>query len=91
MNLKRSRLEIYLDVLQTINEGIEKPTRIMYGTNLSWNTLKEALNSLYDQGMIEVETVRRAKRYSISPKGLRALEYFWKVQEEFSLSKEATH
>lgn len=91
MSLKRSRLEIYLDVLKVINEGVEKPTRIMYSTNLSWNTLKEALRSLHDQGMVNVENVRSAKRYSILPKGVRALKYFWKVQEEFSFSQESSH
>ncbi|MES0324359.1 MAG: winged helix-turn-helix domain-containing protein [Candidatus Bathyarchaeia archaeon] len=31
MKNRRSKLEIYLDVLKVIKEGTTKPTRIMYG------------------------------------------------------------
>jgi len=85
MSYKRSRLEVYLDVLHAINDGLDKPTRIMYGTNLSWKTLQEILVSMVDQELISVNSKKRSKRYSILPKGIRALQYFLKVQEQFTI------
>ena len=82
MTEKRSRLEIYLDVLKVIHNGHAKPTRIMYSSNLSWKPLKEILDSLLDQNLIEVQVEKKSKRYYITPKGLRVLGYFKKLQEE---------
>ena len=81
---KRSRLEIYLDVLKVIANGTSKATRIMYNSNLSWKPLKETLEFLTKQGLIEVKKHRRSKRYYITSKGLRVLEYFKKLQELLS-------
>jgi len=53
MTQKRSRLEIYLDVLRAIKKGVNKPTRIMYKTNLSWKPLQEILESMTSQEIIK--------------------------------------
>ena len=83
MTEKRSRLEIYLDVLEVISKGCHKPTRIMYSSNLSWKPLKEIFQSLLEQGLIEIkEDGKTRKRYYITPKGLRVLGYFKKLTEE---------
>ncbi|MCD6530463.1 transcriptional regulator [Candidatus Bathyarchaeota archaeon] len=82
MTEKRSRLEIYLDVLRVISNGCSKPTRIMYSSNLSWKPLKEILESLIKQELIRVEVEKKAKRYYITPRGLRVLGYFKKIREE---------
>ena len=79
---KRSRLEIYLDVLRVIGNGTDKATRIMYSSNLSWKPLKETLNFLIERNLIEARNVRRSKRYYITAKGSRVLEYFKKLQEK---------
>ena len=52
MTSKRSRLEIYLDVLKAIERGNEKRTRIMYCTNVSWNPLMRVLSALKKQGFL---------------------------------------
>ena len=51
--LKRSRLEVYFDVLKAIGEGVDKPTRIMYKANLSWNTLEDALATLVNREFVQ--------------------------------------
>jgi len=79
---KRSRLEIYLDVLQAIANGTSKATRIMYSANLSWKPLKETLTFLTEKGLIEVKKSRKSKTYYITPKGHRVREYFKKLQEK---------
>ncbi len=82
MKNRRSKLEIYIDVLQVIKEGTTKPTRIMYGANLSWKLLKGVLGSMVDQGLIEEvdESGSRDKRtnrvYHVTAKGDSVVRYF---------------
>lgn len=83
---RRSTFEIYLDILRYMKEfGPQcKPTRIMYGANLSWKGMKDYLSSLIDRGLIKTEgaalknpgygtsskTDKRSKvTYTITPKG----------------------
>jgi predicted transcriptional regulator len=69
-----------LSVLSTVKEGVDKPTRIMYATNLSWNPLKEVLSSLVKQELlheIEVPGIKRSRRrYEVAEKGVNVLTYF---------------
>jgi len=70
-----------VEVLSQIKQGERKPTRIMYSANLSWKSLKEILDSLVSQGLIEEELVGRSskrakKRYEITDKGENVLEYY---------------
>jgi len=82
MTRRRSKLEIYLDVLRVIKGGVRKPTRIMYGANLSWKPLQQVLQSLLDQGLIvEIDVSdggdkRTTKHYEITQKGENVLRYF---------------
>jgi len=54
---KRSRLQLFVDILNAINKGECKPTRIMYKSNLSWLPLKRMLNR-----MVELELIERKKK-----------------------------
>ena len=82
--LKRSRLEVYFDVLKAIGEGVDKPTRIMYKANLSWNTLEDALATLANREFIVEKRIGNSRRYSLSIKGQSALEHFNKALESLS-------
>ncbi len=73
--VRRSRLEIFFDVLAVIARGVSKPTRIMYKTNLSWTSLHEVFETLIEGGFILEKQVRTSKRYSITEKGQNALAY----------------
>jgi predicted transcriptional regulator len=79
---KRSRLERYFDILKAISNGETKPTRIMYKANLSWDSLQTFFESLLEQAFIQVDTVKASKRYSITPKGQRALNYYFRATRE---------
>jgi len=81
MTQKRSRLEIYLDVLRAIKKGVNKPTRIMYKTNLSWKPLQEILESMTSQEIIKKIEVNKRKKYVITEKGLNVLRYFEEMME----------
>ncbi len=82
MSPRRSRLEIYVDVLKTIKQGIRKPTQIMYEANLSWKPLKDILGSLQIQGLIVKFDVRHIKDkrskvgYKLTQKGENVVMYF---------------
>ena len=82
MKNRRSKLELYLDVLKVIKEGTTKPTRIMYGANLSWKLLQGVLSSMVDQDLLEEIDMSesRDKRtstvYRVTSKGDSVIRYF---------------
>jgi len=83
---RRSKLEIHLDVLSIIRSGVRKPTRIMYGANVSWKPLHRVLNSLIRQELVrEIKPVnlkdkRTSVCYAITEKGENVLSYFKKAK-----------
>ena len=79
MTGKRSRLEMYLDVLEKISQGISKPTNIMYKCNLSWRPLQEILGLLIEKGLIEEVELENHKYYKATEKGERILLYLRKI------------
>jgi predicted transcriptional regulator len=73
--VRRSRLEIYFDVLKAIENGTDKPTRIMYETNLSWTSVCSVFDALINSDFIRTEKKKTSKRYYITAKGKNALSY----------------
>ena len=85
MTGRRSKLEIYVDILAEIKSGNILPTKIMYATNMSWKPLQQMLKSLINQELIvELESNGRDQRsnifYSITEKGNHVIEYFGKIE-----------
>jgi len=84
MARRRSKLEIYVEVLSIIKGGTTKPTRIMYNANLSWDHLHRVLTPMMSQGLIdEIDTTqerrrdkRTSSRYELTQKGENVLRYF---------------
>ena len=91
LNPRRSRLELYLEVLKPIKNGTEKPTRIMYEANLSWTLLQDILYSLETQDLVEEIDVsesrdkRSARIYRITEKGDALTRYFHHAEQLLSL------
>jgi len=83
MTGKRSRLEMYLDILEKINRGVSKPTNIMYKCNLSWRPLQEILRSLIEKGLIEEIEKHGRKYYVVTEKGKEVLVYLEKLIQMF--------
>ncbi len=81
--VRRSRLESYFDVLEVIDKGTNKPTRIMYETNLSWTSLCSVFDTLINSDFIREEKRKSSKRYHITEKGRNALSYHMKSLEGF--------
>jgi predicted transcriptional regulator len=91
MKNRRSRLEVYLDVLWAIKSGVNKPTRIMYESNLSWKPLQRTLDSLIGQSLIEEYSPKnlRDKRttycYKLTQKGENVIQYFKRAEDLIEL------
>ncbi len=77
---RRSKLDIILTVLKSIQGGMDKPTRIMYAANMSWNSTQKIFADLLRQELIyitEEQGAKRAKkRYHLTDKGMNVLDYF---------------
>ncbi len=90
INSRRSKLEIYLEVLHIINGGNSKPTRFMYSAKISWKPLMQVLNSMISQDLImeidvSSEGRKRDKRtnrlYEITMKGEQVIRYFKEAKD----------
>jgi predicted transcriptional regulator len=80
---RRSSFQIAVDVLKVINEGEFRPTRIMYASNLSWNTLRSTLDLLVNKGYTEeqFDQQTRGKQYIITPSGMNVLKYYDRLED----------
>jgi predicted transcriptional regulator len=78
---RRSELEIKMDVLQVVSQGIDRPTQIMYKANLSWVALQENLKSLVAKAFLREENLGSRKRYELTQAGYEILQTFRKVLE----------
>jgi len=74
---KRCNLLSMLDTLTAIGEGIEKPTRISYKANLSWDLLESSLQKLEKKSLIDnVRSKTGERRYYPTEKGKEAVQEF---------------
>ena len=81
MSTRRSSFQIAVDVLTVIGEGEQRPTRIMYASNLSWNSLRGTLDILVGKGYVdEMFLNKKQKRYSITMKGKDVLGYYNRLE-----------
>ena len=78
---KRSRFEIYIDVLVSIKKGRNRVTPIMYQSNLSYKPTREILDFLIKRGLIASEASGNSTFYQLTPKGVSALSYFEKTKQ----------
>jgi len=88
MEVRRSRFDIYLEILRLIHSGVNKPTRVMYGTNLSWIAFIKWTNAMIDLGLLVKKSTipedgfesRKRKRskscFELTDKGLSTIHYF---------------
>ncbi len=80
--MRRSKMEMHLDILRTLaQKGPLKLTHIMYKANVNCCVLKEYLDFLTLQNLVEEKTLRKERIvYEITEKGLTVLRYFRELQ-----------
>ena len=81
---RRSRLEILASILEAISEGIRKPTRIMYSTNLSWLPTQRYLTLLVERGLLNESKYKRRKVYDVTEAGKRFLHHLDQARAELA-------
>ena len=76
---RRAKLEIYFDILDAIQKesvsGQVKPTRLQYGSNMSYDKLARYINELKVKNMINDQPL------SITEKGRQFLKDYEKIRE----------
>ncbi|MDA4123949.1 MAG: DUF354 domain-containing protein [Thaumarchaeota archaeon] len=77
---RRSRLEIYLDIIQAASLRPLRPTQIMKEANISYNELRGIIESLEARALIRTENTISGKYYQATDEGLRLLEDYRTVR-----------
>lgn len=76
--MRRSKLEMYIDILKVLSQrGPLKLTHIMYKANVNCSVLKQYLEFLIQQNLVEERTAGKKRVvYAITPRGITVLKYF---------------
>jgi len=85
--MRRSKLEMYIDILKVLAQrGPLKLTHIMYKANVNCKVLKEHLDFLVNQGLIEERIVGKGKVvYANTARGIHTLKFFRELDKVFSV------
>jgi predicted transcriptional regulator len=86
---RRSRMETYCDILRVIASGAEKPTHIMYRSNLSWRIMQSFIKSLETQGLVVASSDEGKRLYHLSEKGFQLLKQFQAIKVDLNLQNES--
>jgi len=78
----RSQMRIYIDVMRVIQreDNRAKPTRILYGANLSHDRLIKYLEELKTLGVIEEIANEDDRFYKLTQKGIEFLNQFRAIE-----------
>jgi len=89
--LRRSKLEMYVDILKVLaRSGPLKLTHIMYKANVNCSVLKEYLDFLIAQNLVEEKTVGKKRIvYAITERGITVLKYFRELKSVLPIIEEA--
>ncbi|MEE8187232.1 MAG: winged helix-turn-helix domain-containing protein [Nitrososphaerales archaeon] len=85
MSHKRSKLETYAAILDAVSSWSQRPTNIIFHSNLSWSPLNESLAILVQQGFLAESNYGKRKIFSLTKKGEDALEMLHQIEKEFAL------
>ncbi|HUK85676.1 MAG TPA: winged helix-turn-helix domain-containing protein [Candidatus Acidoferrum sp.] len=82
--MKRSKLERLIDILQVLaHSGPLKLTHVMFKSNLNCKILKEYLDFLIKQGLVEERTAKKGRAvFAITQRGITILKHFQELSQE---------
>jgi predicted transcriptional regulator len=88
--MRRSKLEIYIDILSVLAmKGQLKLTHIMYKSNVNCAVLKEQLEFLIRNNLVEERIIRKERTvYAITPRGMHILKAFGEIKQVFPAEEE---
>jgi predicted transcriptional regulator len=82
---------MYIDILKVLaHRGPLKLTHIMYKANVNCSVLKEYLDFLTKQNLVEERTMgKRRLVYAVTPRGITVLKYFRELKQVLPIVEEA--
>ncbi len=83
---RRSRIELYVDVLRAIDNGRRSPSRMVYAANLSYDRVIRCLNFLEEQSLIQ-RIEGKDKRFTMTERGREVIKYFDEVETSLFYKK----
>jgi predicted transcriptional regulator len=91
LEMRRSKLEMYIDILKVLaHRGPLKLTHIMYKANVNCSVLKEYLDFLMKQNLVEERTIgKRRVVYAVTQRGITVLKYFRELKQVLPIVEEA--
>jgi predicted transcriptional regulator len=92
--MRRSKLEMYVDILKVLaHHGPLKLTHIMYKANVNCSVLKQYLDFLIQQNLVEEQTLHKKRNktkivYAITKRGGTVLKYFRELDSALQITAE---
>jgi len=89
--MRRSKLEMYVDILKVLSQrGPLKLTHIMYKANVNCSVLKQYLEFLIQQNLVEERTVGKKRVvYAITHRGITVLKHFRELKTVLPIIEES--
>ena len=90
--MRRSKMEMSIDILKVLDQnGPLKLTHVMYKANLNCSVLKQNLDFLINQNLIEEQiTLKRRNKtkisYAITDRGKTVIKYFNEVNRALHIT-----
>jgi predicted transcriptional regulator len=85
---------MYVGILRVLaHKGPLKLTHIMYKANVNCSVLKEYLDFLIKQGLVEERVVGKARTvFAVTQRGITVLKYFHEIEQVLPIVEESrTH
>src|SRR4030066_530753 len=89
--MRRSKLEMYVDILRVLAQrGPLKTTHVRYKANVNCSVLKEYMDFLIKQGLVEERTIgKRRVVYAVTQRGITVLKYFRELKQVLPIGEES--
>jgi predicted transcriptional regulator len=89
--MRRSKLETYVAILSVLaNKGPLKLTHIMYKANVNCSVLREQLDFLIKQNLVQERIIKKERTvFAVTPRGITVLKYFRELTQALPIIEEA--
>jgi len=89
--LRRSKLETYIGILRVLaHKGPLKLTHIMYKANVNCKVLKENLDYLLKQDLVQERVIGKGKVvFAVTQRGITVLKYFHELEQALPVVEES--
>jgi predicted transcriptional regulator len=89
--MRRSKLETYVAILSVLAQrGPLKLTHIMYKANVNCSVLREQLDFLIKQNLVQERIIKKERTvFAVTPRGITVLKYFRELTQALPIIEEA--